>query len=649
MKTILTAGLLAAGLLLSSPALAQPTPDPAAGPTETAPADKTSQDRAELRRKLGDPGEKQKLMQRMEDPAVKQRFLELFDDPADKQKLETMFAEHRAKHGAGAPMSDRESDGILKMLENSNSKNKLFQRMEDPTEKQKIMDMIEDPEKKQKLEEMFGHYRLQKSAGIDQPVITPALPAAPPEAPPEPTLQAAEEDPASVAIAENLLPPLQQPEGDVLTMDECLRQTFALHPNLTAALQGAVQAEAQIRVVDAAYVPTLSIIGDKTRQADPRLQQDTTIQLQMAHTLYDGGQRKKKLKAAQADFRAAVRNFQNAWVTQVQLVTAAYIAVLQSEFIEAVQADNLARTDLNFQVSQAFYQGGMKSMIDVSTARIQQAQAQVALATAKNNVVVARVQLAQAMGVPVENVNHRPLDDRGILSATEKRDRDQALAFLDAYHPALTSLTQQALSNFASAEAARRVNAPVLSAYALYGNTGDTFPNRPDWSLQLSLEFDFFTPDASANGDANDAAGHQLLAQRDSQELLLIQQLDSALANMEGARERASYAIQGVRQSLINADLAQRRYKVGLSDITELINARSFVESTRSDLILALSDLKRAETLFLQAMGAVPVPPGIPADSPLLILQIDEPTARDKALKARRGPLEVPENKAVIP
>ena len=83
---------------------------------------------------------------------------------------------------------------------------------------------------------------------------------------------------------------------------------------------------------------------------------------------------------------------------------------------------------------------------------------------------------------------------------------------------------------------------------------------------------------------------------------------------------------------------------MGLSDITEVINARGFVESTRTDLITALVDLKNAENLFYQAMGQVPLPPGLPADTPLLQQQIDEMPARDEALEHKLPPPEPPAN-----
>lgn len=488
--------------------------------------------------------------------------------------------------------------------------------------------------------------RIESLDGIDRPLITPPLtpPPSSVQSSPPPVLKPAGEDPIEAAVSEDLLPDPAQPAGETLSLPGCLARSFEAHPELQKYIQDIVQAEAQIRVVDASYLPILDLTGDRTRDKDPDIEQDTTIQLNLVHTLFDGGQRSKKLKSAQASFRAAIRNFQSNWIDRTQLVTAAYIGVLQAEYFEAIQADNLARTDLNYSVANAFYQGGLKSMIDVSTARVQQAEAQVSLVTAQNNVRNARIALAQAIGVPLSEVQ-RPLDIAPVISATALPDRDAALTYLQAYHPVLTSLTAQAESNFATAQAARRANAPVFTANLYYGNIGINFPNAPIWQFQLELDFPFYKPSIGPTGDASDAAGHALLKERENQQLLLIQQLDTAIANMEGARERAGYAVQGVRQSLFNADLADRRYKVGLSDITELINARGFVETTRTELVQALVDLKNAETLFYQAMGQVPLPPGFPADTPLLQLQIEEMPARDEALQHKLPPPEAPVNK----
>jgi cobalt-zinc-cadmium efflux system outer membrane protein len=488
---------------------------------------------------------------------------------------------------------------------------------------------------------------LPPSNGRDRPVITPALPAPPSgalEGPP-PQLAPAEEDPAEAAVSEKLLPSPDQPSGQTLELVDCLRLAFQRHPTLQREIQAVVEAEADIRVVDASYIPTLYISADGTRQADPDISQDNTYQVGLTHTLFDAGQRGRRLKAAQASFRASVRDFQSTWINQTQAVTTAYINVLQAEYQEAIQADNLARTDLNYQVAAAFYKGGLKSMIDVSTARVQQAQAQVSLATAQNTVRVTRIALAQSMGVPLAEVEKRPLNIQPILSSTQLPDRQAALEYLSANNPVLTSLTAQAESNFATAQAERRGNAPVVTANTFYGNTGVYFPQTPVWQFQLQVNFPFFSPSVGPSGDAADAAGQELLQERANQQLLLIQQLDTAISDIEGARERARYAVQGVREALYNADIAYRRYKVGLSDITELINARGNVESTRSSLVSALADLKTAEASFLQAMGQVPVPPGLPADTPLLKEQIEEFPARDEAREHALPSPEPPVNR----
>lgn len=491
--------------------------------------------------------------------------------------------------------------------------------------------------------------------GLDRPAVTPALPPPPAgrEDAPPPELEPAEGDPAEAAVSEDLLPKPDQPGGAPLHLSDCLDLAFQNHPILRKQIQQVVQAEAQIRVVDASYLPSLYISADKTRQQQQEqflsqnsvfILQDVTAEVGMNYTIFDAGKRSKQLKAAQATFRSSIRDFQNQWISQTQTITAAYLGVLQAEYQEAIQADNLARTNLNYQVAEAFYQGGLKSMIDVSTARVQQAQAQVAVAQAQNQVKVARITLAQAVGVSESEIRDRVLDAEPILSSTPLPDREAALSYLTEHHPLLASLSEQAASNFANAEVARRANVPVVTANTFYGNSGYSFPTTPVWQVQLQVQFPFFTPNTGPNGDASDAAGHALLAERENQKLILIQQLDTAVANMEGAKKRAAFAVTEVREALFNAEIAYKRYKVGLSDVQELITSLSFVQNSRSDLVSALADLKNAEASYLQALGRIPLPPGLPADTPLMQMQLEEMPSREEALKHALPSPEMPEN-----
>jgi outer membrane protein TolC len=428
-----------------------------------------------------------------------------------------------------------------------------------------------------------------------------------------------------------ILPALEESSKDFLLLSDCLRMAYFNHPNLRADIQAVVEAEANLRIVDASYLPTFALTVDNTQGADPTITRVTSLEVGVTQTIWDTGQRGKKAKAARADLRAAVRAFQSTWIDQVQSVGSGYISLLEAEYIRLVQLDDVRRTKLNLDVAKAFYTSGVKSMVDVTTAQIQMSQAEVTLASSENDVRVARIALAQAMGVPVEQLEGRPLEDL-LMRKSIVPSRTDALNYLAEFHPSLTSLIDQAEAEFATAEADRRANAPVLTGSAYYGNAGVYFPRAPIWQVELTLSFPFYTPSMEPTGDASEAKGQQLLEKRDAQYLLLIQQLDTAISDIQGARERAEKATLAVRQALYNGELAFRRYKYGLSEITELINARRFIETSRTELIQALSDLKTAEVSFSQAMGQIPLPPGIPEDSPFLQLNLTEDKTRDEAL-----------------
>ena len=440
-----------------------------------------------------------------------------------------------------------------------------------------------------------------------------------------------------------LLPNLKEPSGEYLLLADCLRMAYFQHPNLQSDIQGVVAAEARLRIVDASYLPTFALTSDSVQEAEPTTIRFNAVAVGVTQTIWDTGQRAKRAKAARADLRAAVRQFQSTWIGQVQSVVSSYISLLEAEYLKEIQEDNVRRTKLNYDVAKAFYASGVKSMIDVTTAEIQMSQARVSLASAENSVRVARIALAQAVGVDVKELENRPLEDL-LMRESVVPNRADALTYLEEFHPSLVGLADQAEASFATAEAARRGNAPVLTGSAFYGNGGVVFPQTPIWQVQLTLSFPFYTPSVEPTGDASEAEGQQLLAQREAEQLLLIQQLDTAISDIQGARDRADRAVEAVQQALSNGDLAFRRYRFGLSDITELINARSFIESSRVELVRALSDMKSAEASFVQAMGHIPLPPGVPEDSPFLQLNLTEEETREEALEKavphRPGPNE---------
>lgn len=430
--------------------------------------------------------------------------------------------------------------------------------------------------------------------------------------------------------SDGLLPPRVYAPGPTLSLEDCLDLAWTRHPSLRAAREGAVAAEAGIRIVDSAYLPTMSVQGDKIRGQDPLYNEELSVNLNVSQTVFDSGQRAARRDAARAAFRAAVRDFQTAWIAQVQAVRTAYVAVLEAEYDLGVQQDNVGRARLNVEVAERFYRGGLKSRIDVTQARVQLSQALTAQARSQQDLVGARVALAQAVGVPQAELATRELVDV-LQDQTELPAREVAVRALQEHHPTLLGLLAQAESNRATAVATRRSIGPSVSTTASYGALGPIAFEAPAWQVEVSVQFPFFTPSAGPTADQSDAQARQLVEQRQANALQLVQQLDTAIADVEGSRAQMTSAAQAVREAVENADLAYRRYRAGLSDIVELINAREFLASTRQEYVEALAAMKTAEANFYQAMGVLPRPPAVPEDDPLLGTALDEEAAREAA------------------
>lgn len=398
----------------------------------------------------------------------------------------------------------------------------------------------------------------------------------------------------------DLLPPVGDPGGEVLTLERCLQLAYDNHPILKSNRAKVTQARAQLGQAWALYEPQMGFTIERDWQLiNGELQtvfdlvKETTMTLGTTWTVLDSGVRHTQVEAARYGVSTALYNLQSAWLTQYQDIQEAYVTVLQAQLNLAIQTGNLERAQLNQTVSDQFYTAGQKGMADVTSALSQVATARAAIAQAKNDERNARLALAQAVGVDRSVVEKARLED--ILSQEPgQQDRSAALKLVDL-NPALLSLDAQARNFELQAHIQTLGNKPTVSTSVGVGAQGLDLPNVPFFEVQLFLTIPFFTPGLDSAEELALATAEQLRHDRENVRLQLVQIMDSAFADLEAAQERTSASQDAVRAALANFQLASKRYTAGLTDLAELINARSFVLDAQGDLIEALTDRKIAE------------------------------------------------------
>lgn len=414
----------------------------------------------------------------------------------------------------------------------------------------------------------------------------------------------------------NPFPPDLDKDGQVLTLQECLNRTRESHPALNAQWAAVLASNASLHRIWSLYYPSLDFTyyndiqdtfyvsrgGGLISGAVLGLTQAPNSSLAITHTVFDVGERAAKVESARQTLRSTFLDYETAWISQVQKVEAAYIEVVKQESLVVVSLQDVERNRLVRQVAQKQLEAGTKSLVDVTQAEIQLADARASLAFQQAQVRNAWISLALAMGVPVDSIANRKLYN--ILGLDlELPAFEDSVKELET-HPQILSFKAQALSSEATARAVRRGNGPNLMAKLSTQTLDNVGVTTAYWAVELTLNIPIFDPSVGPQVEEAEANLLRAVENAKNTKLELLQQLESAYSDHQGAEQRTSATLRQAKIALLNFELAAKRYQAGLTDYTELFNALSFLSTAQQSYINALADLRSAEVNVAQATGA---------------------------------------------
>jgi outer membrane protein TolC len=318
--------------------------------------------------------------------------------------------------------------------------------------------------------------------------------------------------------------------------------------------------------------------------------------------------------ATKESLDAANLQLSAAWIDTAFSITKAYYDLIYYQWLVAIEKDDVDKAQNNLDVSNGFYRSGAKSRIDVTQSEIELNQSQIELESAENDFRDGVYSLAKATGMDKSKLENR-LTVNLLLAHTKIPDRDDSVRIMEKTHPAVTSYLASIRSSLSFAKAFEYQRHPTLSSTAYYGlvkNTQLDMPNVPygeTWSVNFQLAFPIFADGVIyPKADEQRAIAEQYRSLMKSVILKYLEQIDSAYTDMFFAKNRERIAGREVRTALLNYKLAYKRYKMGVSTIIELNNARDYLNSARKHYLIALYNRKYAEASLFNAIGK-PDPP----------------------------------------
>lgn len=378
-----------------------------------------------------------------------------------------------------------------------------------------------------------------------------------------------------------------------LTLAQAEAIALSNHPQISSFRYNALAANEATREAKSAYYPTAigSLTGagadDNSRIAAGGLNNPVILNrysngVAIGQLITDFGRTKNLVASSRFRAQAAQANVQTARQDVLLQVDRAYYDVLKAQAVLRVAEQTVKDRQLVADQINALASNKLKSGLDVSFANVNLADAKLLLAQSQNDKQAALAALSAALGYSDQRafkVEDVPLPSTPLPQFADLVNQ--------AFHnrPELISqrYTQQASEKFARAE--RDLRLPTISAIAAAGETPVHQAALADnyAAAGVNVNIPIFNGHlfAARRAQAEFKARAEAENLRDLQDRIA-RDIRVAWLNANTAYQRLDLTHQLMQQATQALELAQSRYKLGLSSIVELSQAQLF--QTQADI-----------------------------------------------------------------
>jgi len=394
-----------------------------------------------------------------------------------------------------------------------------------------------------------------------------------------------------------------------LTLEEALTTAQKNHPRIVEARENLAGAEARTGQAVANYYPQIGIAADWSRGRSflTALESIRTVEvntdvLYLKQTIYDFGRTTGAVAAARSNRDAVDKALS---ITRQDLTLrvkgAFYLLFAAEKQVAATRETVQAREDVHRQALEFFNQG-VRAKVDVARAEANLFAARTSLIRAENNREIARVELANAMGLASLG-EFSPVEPVPVPVALP--DRDLAYRGALANRAELQQLTALESAAAANLKTAKGSYLPILSGTASVGYADRDFPPTGKvWAVGLNLTVPLFSGFSSLEQVREARANiNSVTARQDNFKLQIAKEVQSAWLGVNEASARLASTEKEVAAAGENKALAEGRYHEGVGSIIEVTDAQSLALDAQTSHIQARYDYYNAQALLDRTMG----------------------------------------------
>ena len=404
-----------------------------------------------------------------------------------------------------------------------------------------------------------------------------------------------------------------------LTLDALIKRALEHSPDVKMSKLDFSAAKARTKAAYSLYMPQLDLHADAGKQwsklkSQPVGEADLLIgTLSASQLLYDFGKTSGAVNAQEEEALAYEAQMYQSIADKIFAVKQAYYEILKAKGIVNVQRKNVALQKQQLERAQKYLKAGIKTIIDLSDAKVRLEQARRDLNNAKYQVEYRRAQLEQIIGTTPYNGDYNIYMPNIGLSNLSKK--------LPQFKSSVHRLEQFAYTHRAIVESSKHFMQGARSTlksiegdyYPTVGLRGEYSAQKVDQSvvgmapqrqghLSLSLDWNLFSG-YRTDAQVQEAKVGVLKAASQAQSIKLAvkQQVLEAHIRLRQSRDNVKLNERITDAARKKLQQAQKRYENDLGDFIELqnaqqdyINALSNLVNSYYDYFIALAQLDHA-------------------------------------------------------
>lgn len=400
-----------------------------------------------------------------------------------------------------------------------------------------------------------------------------------------------------------------------LTLADVTEAALCNNPQTRESYANAKVQAAQLGIAKSAYLPTLTdTVALNQNFSDPASASrgskflNLNNSLAASYLLYDFGNRDATLENAR-QLLNAVSATQSAIVQNLLLSTVKAYYQVQSDIALLEASKESERFNLeSFKAAEAKYKAGVSTPADKLQAETAYAQAVLNRISVEGVLKNDYGILANLMGLNANiSLNLVRTVNAPINTSEIERDINQLIEYARVRRPDLVASEAQVSAAKATIEANRAAAKPTVSV-GLSNNfqDGSSLSSMNSSALGLTVTVPIFNGYAPTYRIRSaEAAAEAREAQRDRLKLQISLDVWTAFQNLRTAHETIISAEVLVRSATESARVALGRYKAGVGNIIETLNAQTALASANQQKIKADLDRNIARAALAQAIGTL--------------------------------------------